>query len=50
MEKRLGNFEAAVTTYREALNKTLIGKENLETTARLYVQFSRLKYVVSNVS
>jgi pre-mRNA-processing factor 39 len=48
MEKRLGNFEAAVTTYREALNKTLIGKENLETTARLYVQFSRLKYVITN--
>ncbi|KAL0737253.1 hypothetical protein Bca4012_013463 [Brassica carinata] len=48
MEKRLGNFEAAVTTYREALKKTLIGKENLETTALLYVQFSRLKYIITN--
>ncbi|XP_024011149.1 uncharacterized protein LOC18016049 isoform X2 [Eutrema salsugineum] len=48
MEKRLGNFEAAVTTYREALKKTLIGKENLETTALLYVQFSRLKYMITN--
>ncbi|XP_020881069.1 RNA polymerase II degradation factor 1 isoform X2 [Arabidopsis lyrata subsp. lyrata] len=48
MERRLGNFEGAVTTYREALNKTLIGKENLETTALLYVQFSRLKYMITN--
>ncbi|KAF8118571.1 hypothetical protein N665_0004s0052 [Sinapis alba] len=48
MEKRLGNFEAAYTTYREALKKTLIGKENLETTALLYVQFSRLKYMITN--
>lgn len=44
-----GNFEAAVTTYREALKKTLIGEENSETTAMLYVQFSRLKYMVSYV-
>ncbi|XP_006279931.2 pre-mRNA-processing factor 39 [Capsella rubella] len=48
MEKRLGNFEAAVTTYKEALKKTLIEKENLETTALLYVQFSRLKYMITN--
>uniref|UniRef100_A0A1J3CB41 Pre-mRNA-processing factor 39 n=1 Tax=Noccaea caerulescens TaxID=107243 RepID=A0A1J3CB41_NOCCA len=48
MEKRLGNFEAAVTTYREALKKSLIGKENSETTAMLYVQFSRLKYMITN--
>ncbi|KAJ0240657.1 Tetratricopeptide repeat [Hirschfeldia incana] len=48
MEKRLGNFEAAYTTYREALKKTLVGKENLETTALLYVQFSRLKYIITN--
>ncbi|KAL1220498.1 Pre-mRNA-processing factor 39-2 [Cardamine amara subsp. amara] len=48
MERRLGNFEAAVTTYREALKKTLIGKEHLETTTLLYVQFSRLKYMITN--
>ncbi|CAN6875434.1 unnamed protein product [Brassica oleracea] len=48
MEKRLGNFEAAVTTYREALKKSLVGKENVETTALLYVQFSRLKYMITN--
>ncbi|VVB08152.1 unnamed protein product [Arabis nemorensis] len=48
MEKRLGNFKAAVTTYREALKKTLIGKENLEITALLYVQFSRLNYMITN--
>ncbi|CAA7014450.1 unnamed protein product [Microthlaspi erraticum] len=48
MEKRLGNFEVAVTTYKEALKRTLIGKENLETTALLYVQFSRLKYMITN--
>ncbi|CAH2046209.1 unnamed protein product [Thlaspi arvense] len=48
MEKRLGNFEAAVTTYREALKKALIEKENLESTALLYVQFSRLKYMITN--
>ncbi|CAH8383569.1 unnamed protein product [Eruca vesicaria subsp. sativa] len=50
MEKRLGNSEAAYTTYREALKKTLTGKENIETTALLYVQFSRLKYMISNSS
>ncbi|KAH0869255.1 hypothetical protein HID58_076277 [Brassica napus] len=44
----LGNFEAAVTTYREALKKSLVGKENVETTALLYVQFSRLKYMITN--
>lgn len=44
----MGNFEAAITTYREALKKTLTGKENLEITALLYVQFSRLKYMITN--
>ncbi|CAN7026976.1 hypothetical protein IGI04_025134 [Brassica rapa subsp. trilocularis] len=48
MEKRLGNFEAAYTTYREALKKAFVGKENVETTALLYVQFSRLKYMITN--
>ncbi|XP_010494814.1 PREDICTED: uncharacterized protein LOC104771902 isoform X2 [Camelina sativa] len=48
MEKRLGNFEAAVTIYREALEKTLIGKENLETTGLLYVRLSRLKYMITD--
>ncbi|CAE6218731.1 unnamed protein product [Arabidopsis arenosa] len=48
MEKCLGNFEATVTTYREAPNKTLVGKENLETTELLYVHFSRLKYMITN--
>ncbi|XP_018485042.2 pre-mRNA-processing factor 39-2 isoform X2 [Raphanus sativus] len=48
MEKRMGNFEAAISTYREALKKTLSGKENLEITALLYVQFSRLKYMITN--
>ncbi|CAN8267310.1 unnamed protein product [Cochlearia groenlandica] len=48
MEKRLGNFEAAVTTYKEALKKTFIGKENSKSTALLYVRFSRLQYIISN--
>ncbi|KFK31468.1 hypothetical protein AALP_AA6G116200 [Arabis alpina] len=48
MEKRLGNFEAAATTYIEALKKALAGKENLETITLLYIQFSRLKYMITN--
>ncbi|KAG7556140.1 hypothetical protein ISN44_As11g022080 [Arabidopsis suecica] len=34
--------------YKEAPNKTLVGKENLETTELLYVHFSRLKCMITN--
>ncbi|XP_010529144.1 PREDICTED: uncharacterized protein LOC104806115 [Tarenaya hassleriana] len=47
MEKRLGDFEAADKTYREALEKISAGKENSETLPLLYAHFSRLKYTLT---
>ncbi|XP_043808438.1 uncharacterized protein LOC110604770 isoform X4 [Manihot esculenta] len=47
MEKRHGNFEAASTVYKEAIEKAAT-KEKWHVLPTLYVNFSQLKYMTSD--
>ncbi|XVF25527.1 hypothetical protein REPUB_Repub13aG0220300 [Reevesia pubescens] len=49
MEKRLGNFVAASNTYKEAV-EIAAAKEKFDILPMLYINFSRLQYVVTGNS
>ncbi|OMO82855.1 RNA-processing protein, HAT helix [Corchorus olitorius] len=49
MEKRLGNFVAASNTYKEAV-EIATAKEKFDVLPMLYVNFSRLQYMITNNS
>ncbi|XVE51547.1 hypothetical protein DITRI_Ditri02bG0050700 [Diplodiscus trichospermus] len=49
MERRLGNFVAALNTYKEAL-EVAAAKEKFDVLPILYINFSRLQYMITSNS